>query len=159
PRPPTTAPPSRTSRCASRSPRRRCAPRRASARAGAPRARRRRPRLQIPDRRLPCQPCGAASRGGSDSVTKRQPNTESLQTSGILDVMTGCQPLLCELHAHTTWSDGMLSPRALCDLYGQSGFDVLAVTDHTVIGEGHVREENFAAYLEEIEAEAERARR
>ncbi len=26
-------------------------------------------------------------------------------------------PLLCELHAHTTWSDGSLSVRELCDLY------------------------------------------
>jgi predicted metal-dependent phosphoesterase TrpH len=41
-------------------------------------------------------------------------------------------PLLCELHAHTTWSNGALSLRELVDLYGRSGFDVLAVTDHTV---------------------------
>jgi len=68
-------------------------------------------------------------------------------------------PLLCELHAHTTWSDGMLSVRELCDLYGRSGFDVLAVTDHTtrVAGE-HVHAENHAAYRTQIEAEAERAR-
>ena len=39
-------------------------------------------------------------------------------------------PLLCELHAHTTWSDGDLTVRELCDLYGRRGFDVLAVTDH-----------------------------
>jgi histidinol phosphatase-like PHP family hydrolase len=42
------------------------------------------------------------------------------------------QPLLCELHAHTTWSDGEMSPRELIDLYGRAGFDVLAITDHTV---------------------------
>ena len=41
-------------------------------------------------------------------------------------------PLLCELHAHTTWSDGALGLAELVDLYGRSGFDVLAVTDHTV---------------------------
>jgi predicted metal-dependent phosphoesterase TrpH len=40
-------------------------------------------------------------------------------------------PLLCELHAHTTWSDGELSLRELVDLYGDAGFDVLCVTDHT----------------------------
>lgn len=40
--------------------------------------------------------------------------------------------LLCELHAHTTWSDGYLALRELVDLYGESGFDVLCVTDHTV---------------------------
>jgi predicted metal-dependent phosphoesterase TrpH len=69
-------------------------------------------------------------------------------------------PLLCELHAHTTWSDGALTPRELCDLYGRVGFDVLAITDHTVIGGGgHVVESNFDAYLDELDAEAERARR
>jgi hypothetical protein len=41
-------------------------------------------------------------------------------------------PLLCELHAHTTWSDGVLSVRELADVYGTAGFDVLCVTDHTV---------------------------
>lgn len=40
--------------------------------------------------------------------------------------------LLCELHAHTTWSDGTLSVAELVDLYGGRGFDVLAITDHTV---------------------------
>ena len=43
------------------------------------------------------------------------------------------QPLLlCELHAHTTWSDGYLTLQQLVDLYGESGFDVLCVTDHSV---------------------------
>jgi len=38
--------------------------------------------------------------------------------------------LLCELNAHTTWSDGELRLPELVDLYGRSGFDVLCVTDH-----------------------------
>ena len=38
--------------------------------------------------------------------------------------------LLAELHAHTTWSDGILSVPALVDLYGAQGFDVLCITDH-----------------------------
>jgi predicted metal-dependent phosphoesterase TrpH len=41
-------------------------------------------------------------------------------------------PLLSELHAHSTWSDGDLSVREPVDLYGRSGFDVLAITDHVV---------------------------
>jgi predicted metal-dependent phosphoesterase TrpH len=76
-------------------------------------------------------------------------------------VASKLSPLLCELHAHTTWSDGVLSPRELIDLYGRAGFDVLAITDHTVdpaMG-GHVREDNFPAYLAELREEAERARR
>jgi hypothetical protein len=36
-------------------------------------------------------------------------------------------PLLAELHAHTTWSDGDYSVRELVDLYGALGFDVLCV--------------------------------
>ena len=79
------------------------------------------------------------------------------------------KPLLCELHAHSTWSDGSLSIRQLADLYGAGGFDVLAVTDHVVRPEDpwfvaasgeapHVHAGNHAAYLAEIDAEAERAR-
>ncbi len=78
-------------------------------------------------------------------------------------------PLLCELHAHTTWSDGELSVRELVDLYGRSGFDVLCVTDHTirtedpspaagVEGPGHVHSGNHAAYLDAVLDEIERAR-
>jgi 3',5'-nucleoside bisphosphate phosphatase len=70
-------------------------------------------------------------------------------------------PLLCELHAHTTWSDGTLSVAALVDLYGSAGFDVLAITDHVLRGSEERRfvdAASFDAYLAEIEAEAERAR-
>jgi hypothetical protein len=73
--------------------------------------------------------------------------------------------LLCELHAHTTWSDGEMDLRELVDLYGRAGFDVLCVTDHVLRGddpwrlsETCVHEGNFAAYLAAVEAEAERAR-
>ena len=41
-------------------------------------------------------------------------------------------PLLCELHAHTRWSDGELTVAELVDLHGRSGFDVLCVTDHVI---------------------------
>ena len=40
--------------------------------------------------------------------------------------------LLCELHAHTTWSDGALTLTELVDVYGRSGFDVLCITDHAL---------------------------
>jgi 3',5'-nucleoside bisphosphate phosphatase len=66
-------------------------------------------------------------------------------------------PLLCELHAHTTWSDGALTPRELCDLYGRRGFDVLAITDHTTRDAREVHAGNYADYLADVEAEAERA--
>ena len=75
------------------------------------------------------------------------------------------RPLLCELHAHTTWSDGSLGVRELVDLYGQNGFDVLAVTDHvirtedpfTLGGRRYVHASNFDAYLDELGREAPRA--
>jgi predicted metal-dependent phosphoesterase TrpH len=73
------------------------------------------------------------------------------------DMATKQNPLLCELHAHTTWSDGLLSLRELCDLYGRRGFDVLAVTDHTTRDDNCIREENFDVYLESIVIEAKRA--
>jgi 3',5'-nucleoside bisphosphate phosphatase len=75
------------------------------------------------------------------------------------------EPLLCELHAHTRWSDGALTLPELVDLYGTSGFDVLAVTDHVVRRDPSdglpfgVHAGNHPDYLAEIVAQAERARR
>jgi hypothetical protein len=68
---------------------------------------------------------------------------------------------LAELQAHTTWSDGELTPAELIDLYGRAGFDVLAVTDHVVHRSAgtHVRAETYRDYLEALDAEAQRARR
>jgi hypothetical protein len=40
--------------------------------------------------------------------------------------------LRCALHAHTTNSDGELSPDELARHYERAGFDVLAITDHWV---------------------------
>lgn len=77
------------------------------------------------------------------------------------------EPLLCELHAHTTWSDGSLDLPELVDLYGRNGFDVLAVTDHVVRsddpwllqgGRHGVHAGNHAAYHAAVTAEAARAR-
>jgi predicted metal-dependent phosphoesterase TrpH len=66
--------------------------------------------------------------------------------------------LLCELHAHSRWSDGDLELSELVDLYGQAGFDVLCVTDHVIAHDrDHVHAGNHAAYLEAIGAQAERA--
>ena len=75
-------------------------------------------------------------------------------------------PLLCELHAHTTWSDGALTLTELVDLYGHSGFDVLCVTDHVGRSEPRWRHPDwkltsaaaFDDYLVAVEGEAQRAR-
>ena len=40
--------------------------------------------------------------------------------------------LRCALHAHTTNSDGELSPELLVRHYEWAGFDILAITDHWV---------------------------
>src|SRR5262249_1121408 len=76
------------------------------------------------------------------------------------------RPLLCELHAHTTWSDGVLSIREVVDLYGRHGFDVLCITDHVVsVADPHLLERGrslddttWDAYVETIFDEGERAR-
>ena len=76
--------------------------------------------------------------------------------------------LLCDLHTHSTWSDGKLSVPEMVDFYGQRGFDALCITDHLcdpkrllgklvnltgmVIPPGEVE-----AYFEEIEREKKRA--
>jgi predicted metal-dependent phosphoesterase TrpH len=67
-------------------------------------------------------------------------------------------PLLCEFHAHSTWSDGALTLRELCDLYGRRGFDVLAVTDHAPREPREIHAGNYDAYLRAVRAEALRAR-
>jgi len=77
-------------------------------------------------------------------------------------------PLLCELHAHTRWSDGELTVAELVDLHGRNGFDVLCVTDHVVrtadpwrdrqgFGFNSVDEGCWPHYVAEIEREAGRA--
>jgi 3',5'-nucleoside bisphosphate phosphatase len=77
--------------------------------------------------------------------------------------------LLCELHAHTRWSDGVLTVSELVDLYGRNGFDVLCVTDHVVRSDdpwlaldggpgSSVDAGSWVYYLAEIESEAARAR-
>ena len=78
------------------------------------------------------------------------------------------RPLLCELHAHSTWSDGTLELHAVVDLYGSQGFDVLVVSDHVLRGddpwpaENHggswIHDGNYDDYLGAIGEEARRAR-
>jgi hypothetical protein len=76
--------------------------------------------------------------------------------------------LLADFHIHTNWSDGKLSMSEVIDLFGRTGHDVIAITDHVVntdnvIGKvTHrfgltVTAENFAAYRAQIEREARRA--
>src|ERR687891_1717159 len=78
-------------------------------------------------------------------------------------------PLLCELHAHTCWSDGTLTVSELVDLYGRNGFDVLCITDHVVRRDdpwlevdgwdgSSVDAASWESYLAEVDREAERAR-
>ncbi len=89
--------------------------------------------------------------------------------------MPGYEPfLLCDFHVHTQWSDGKLTVGEVVDLYGQTGkFDVIAITDHILMKKDllarvgriatlgrrafGVREEDFAAYLADIESEGKRA--
>jgi predicted metal-dependent phosphoesterase TrpH len=73
--------------------------------------------------------------------------------------------LLCELHAHTTWSDGALTLTELVDVYGRHGFDVLCLTDHALptsaLAAGRplrLQRRTHAHYLKAVEREARRAR-
>ena len=76
--------------------------------------------------------------------------------------------LLCDFHIHTRYSDGSVGLKRTVDLFGQAGFDVIAVTDH-VVSENNalgklahrfkfsIREDNFDQYLSEVREEANRA--
>ena len=76
--------------------------------------------------------------------------------------------LLCDFHIHTTYSDGSIELKEVVDLYGQAGFDTIAITDHVVnedssIGKlAHrfkytVKKDNFVEYMEAIQYEASKA--
>ena len=76
--------------------------------------------------------------------------------------------LLCDFHVHTNYSDGVLPLRTVVDLFGRSGHDVIAITDHIVNrdnGLGRIAHairhslnpESWKRYLDEIRHEAERA--
>jgi predicted metal-dependent phosphoesterase TrpH len=76
--------------------------------------------------------------------------------------------LLCDFHIHTRYSDGSVELGRTVDLFGQAGFDVIAITDHVVNGDSSfgklahrfrltVDEDNFAAYVSHVRQEAARA--
>ncbi len=76
--------------------------------------------------------------------------------------------LLCDFHIHTKYSDGSVELRRAVDLFGQAGFDVIAITDHVVSGDNSfgklanrfrfsVTEDNFNDYMSHVGREAERA--
>ena len=76
--------------------------------------------------------------------------------------------LLCDFHIHTKYSDGSVDLKRTVDLFGQAGFDVIAITDHVVNGDtsfgklAHrfrysVTEDNFDDYMSHVEQEAKRA--
>ena len=71
--------------------------------------------------------------------------------------------LLCELHAHTIWSDGQLALSEVVDLYGRNGFDVLCITDHAVRlndpMSAAIDPWTWPAYATSVRAEATRAAR
>ena len=76
--------------------------------------------------------------------------------------------LLCDFHIHTKYSDGSVELRKTVDLFGQAGFDVIAITDHVVNGDNpigklahrfrlSVRADNFDEYIGGIREETTRA--
>ncbi|MBF0457936.1 MAG: PHP domain-containing protein [Nitrospirae bacterium] len=76
--------------------------------------------------------------------------------------------LLCDFHIHTTYSDGSVKLRKAIDIFGQAGFDAIAITDHVVNGDNSfgklahrfkysVTSHNFSQYMCHIKEEAQRA--
>lgn len=75
---------------------------------------------------------------------------------------------MCDFHIHTKYSDGSVDLRRTVDIFGQAGFDVIAITDHVVNGDNtigklarrfrlSVTDGNFGEYMAHIQEEAERA--
>jgi hypothetical protein len=78
------------------------------------------------------------------------------------------ETLLCDFHVHTSHSDGRLPMREVVDLFGRSGHDVIAITDHIADTPGllgraakwmgcTLTAESAPAYFSEIAREAQRA--
>lgn len=76
--------------------------------------------------------------------------------------------LLCDFHVHTNHSDGRLPMRRVIDLFGESGHDVITITDHITDTKGlfgraagvlrrTVTPNSAPGYFEEIAFEARRA--
>ncbi len=76
--------------------------------------------------------------------------------------------LLADFHVHTSWSDGKLSLPEVVDLFGRTGHDVIAITDHLVNTDGllgraahamgiSVTREGWDAYRSAIEEAARTA--
>lgn len=76
--------------------------------------------------------------------------------------------LLCDFHIHTKYSDGSVGLRKTIDIFGQAGFDAIAITDHVVNGDNSIGKlahrfklsvtaKNFDKYISNIKYEAERA--
>lgn len=76
--------------------------------------------------------------------------------------------LLADFHIHSTWSDGALSIPEIVDLFGSTGHDVIAFTDHVVNSDSLIGQvthrfgltvtaDNFREYRTEIEREKRRA--
>jgi hypothetical protein len=76
--------------------------------------------------------------------------------------------LLADFHVHTKWSDGNLELSEVIDLFGRSGHDVIAITDHVVNTDSLVGKvthrwkltltrANFSDYLDAVERERRRA--
>jgi hypothetical protein len=76
--------------------------------------------------------------------------------------------LLCDFHIHTDYSDGQLPLSEVVDLFGRSGHDVIAITDHVVnldnpLGriahaiKHSLNPETWKRYIDDIRKEAERA--
>ncbi len=97
-----------------------------------------------------------------DQIPRRLPEI------GAKPVASKNSILLCDLHTHTTFSDGRLTVPELVDFYGQRGFDALCITDHIcdptkLIGRmanltGLVlTRDGVPAYFETIEREKRRA--
>jgi hypothetical protein len=57
------------------------------------------------------------------------------------------QWLYCDFHIHTTWSDGKYSLDNVVALYGETGFDVIAITDHVLDSESIRRSGRTASEL------------
>ncbi len=72
--------------------------------------------------KLPACPAINGETGASESGARFRPPARLNRRTA--------QPLLCDFHIHTNYSDGKLTVSEVVDFYGARGFDCICITDH-----------------------------
>jgi hypothetical protein len=64
------------------------------------------------------------------SLSRKFHNSGIILSNSEVNLLAMMQWLLADLHIHSTFSDGSVQIKEIVRIYGEAGFDVIAITDH-----------------------------